>query len=212
MDKVHHLIDLFKERACLWDIFSQVCQNREKKQVVYNEIRDELDTSVEEIKAKIMNLSSQLGRELGKIKERNSYQSTSDLYKPTWTHSVKLQFLSPVMNQGKSKDASSTSNEVMEDAKCVETENSLLASNPRLTQLTANKALMEQEQELVAKCLDVLRKPDESEEKPCHLFSFIYEKLCQMDRRTRAIAGKRIYDVIFDLEMNGLYFSSENEG
>ena len=71
VDKINNLIDLLEERTCLWDIFSQTYHNREKKQIAYNEIGDALDISVEEVKAKVMNLRTQLGRELAKVKEKS---------------------------------------------------------------------------------------------------------------------------------------------
>ena len=83
---MNHLIDLLEERTCLWDIFTQVCHNREKKQIAHNERGDELDKSVEEIKTELMNLRTLLRRESGTVKERNSGQITSDLYNPTLTH------------------------------------------------------------------------------------------------------------------------------
>ena len=215
VDKVNHFIDLFEERTCLWDIFSQVYHNRERKQIAYSEIGDELNISVEEVKTKILNLRTQLGRELGKVKERKSGQSTSDLYKPTWIHWERLQFLCPVMNPGKSKDnfyANMSLTEGQEEMKSLENESPPQQSNTKHSKHATKRAMMEQKQELVTKCLDVLRKPDKQEEKPCHFSLFIAEKLRQMDRRTQAIAEKRIYDVIFNLEMNGPHFSGENEG
>ena len=122
VDKVNLLIDLLEERTCLWDIFSQTYQDREKKQIAYNEIGDELDISIEEVKTKVMNLRTQLERELAKVGENKSGERTSDLYKPTWTYWERLQFLCQVINPGKSKDnlsLSPTSDDGKEDMKAL---------------------------------------------------------------------------------------------
>ena len=119
-----------------------------------------------------------------------------------------------MMNPGKSKDnftLSTTSDGEGEGVKSLETENQQLKNNAKHTKPAARRAMMEQKQELMTKCLDVLKKPDDKEEKPCHFSLFIAGKLNQMDRMTRAMAEKRICDVIFDLEMNGPHLSSENE-
>ena len=62
-------------------------------------------------------------------------------------------------------------------------------------------------QELLATCINILKEPpvkalDESKPAPCHFSLYVSEKLAQSDKRTRAIAEKRITDVIFDLEFN----------
>ena len=122
VDKVNLLIDLLEERTCLWDIFSQTYQDREKKQIAYNDIGDELDISIQEVKTKVMNLRTQLGRELAKVGENKSGERTSDLYKPTWTYWERLQFLCQVINPGKSKDnlsLSPTSDDGKEDMKAL---------------------------------------------------------------------------------------------
>ena len=71
-------------------------------------MRDELGINIADIKAKITNLRSQLGREVSKTKSKKSGQSVSENYKSTWMYWDRLQFLMPVMQAGKSKDSLSS--------------------------------------------------------------------------------------------------------
>ena len=102
--EINRLIELLEERSCLWDVFDKNYHIREIREKAVREIELELDTPVPEIKAKIMSLRSQLGREIAKMNKTKSGQSTSELYRPSWVFWERLQFLCPMMQPGKSRD------------------------------------------------------------------------------------------------------------
>lgn len=63
-----------------------------------------LDIPVGDIRAKIVSIRAQLGREITKMKRKKSGQGASESYKSNWVYWERLQFLVPVMNAGKSRD------------------------------------------------------------------------------------------------------------
>lgn len=207
--KISTLIDLLEERACLWNIFDKEYHLREKKLAAYKEMESNLGISMNEIKTKVLNLRSSLGRELAKVNKTKSGQGADELYKPNWVHWERLQFLRPVMQPGKSRDNfSESSSQEKESANSLDSDKSL-SSSARTSKPTAVKrSYMEQKQELWTSCLKAFKEPDQTQAKPCHFSLFIGEKLSKMDNRTRTIAEKRIYDVIFDMEINGADASS----
>ena len=99
--EVDQLVDLLKERICLWDIFSKDYHLRDKKERAYLEMAEKLGIAVVDIKAKIIGLQAQLGREIAKTKSTKSGQAVTDSYKSNWIYSEKLQFLAAVMQAGK---------------------------------------------------------------------------------------------------------------
>ena len=62
--KTDKLIDLLEKHFCLWDISKKEYHLRNLRERAYEEMRDELDIEIADIKTKIMNLRSQLGREV----------------------------------------------------------------------------------------------------------------------------------------------------
>ena len=78
---------------------------KNKREKACEEMRDALDIDVANIKAKIMSIRSQLGRELNKIKAKKSGQGVDENYKSNWVFWQKLEFLIPVMQAGKSRDS-----------------------------------------------------------------------------------------------------------
>ena len=68
------------------------------------EIQQDLGFLAAEIKSKILNLRSQLGRVDAKIRRTESGQATEELCKSPWTYWEHLQFLFPIIKPGKSTD------------------------------------------------------------------------------------------------------------
>lgn len=77
---------------------------RETKSKALKDMEYQLNIPAAEIKAKILKLRSQLGREISKISKTKLGQGTSELYKPCWIYYDRLQFLLPVMQPGRSRD------------------------------------------------------------------------------------------------------------
>ena len=69
----------------------------------------------------------------------------------------------------------------------------------------AEKELMTKKQEVLDRCLNVLKEPLPSPQvkKQCHFSLYVAEKLANFDKRTRIIAEKRISDILFELELGG---------
>ena len=78
---------------------------RNKRERAFEEMRDILDIGVAEIKAKITSLRAQLGREIRKTKAKKSGQRLGENYKSSWIYFDTLQFLVPIMQDGRSKDS-----------------------------------------------------------------------------------------------------------
>ena len=71
-------MELLEERPCLWDVFCKEYRVREKRQRAYEEIENELEIDLNDIKTKIVGLRSQVGRELSKTNNKKSGQALSD--------------------------------------------------------------------------------------------------------------------------------------
>ena len=102
--EVDRLIELLEERPCLWDVFCKEYHVREKRKRAYEEIENEVEIDLNDIKTKIVCLGSQLGRGLSKTNRKKSGQSLRDNYKSNCIYWDSLQFLVPVMQAGKRKD------------------------------------------------------------------------------------------------------------
>ncbi len=172
---------------------------------------DSLDASPAEIKTKILTLRSQLGREITKVNRTKSGQSTDQLYKSTWMYWDRLQFLRPVLQPGKSRDSlqgslNDTENENPEVDRTSDGDHSRSAQRQASTPKLKKGAVAEKKVELMNTCIVALKEPANPAKQPnqCHFALFITEKLHSFDHRARVLAEKRISDVIFDIEMNGI--------
>ena len=72
------LIDLLEDNSCLWDVYSKEYHLRTARDRAYEKMKEELDIELADIKTKIMNLRSQLGREIAKSKAKKSGQGRSE--------------------------------------------------------------------------------------------------------------------------------------
>ena len=208
-EEILKLIELYEERQCLWMVQDKSYHNKDKREKALAEIATELDATKGEVKAKILNLRSQLGRENTKIRKTTSGQGTDALYKSSWIYWEHLQFLQSSLQPATSKDSlkiqecsSPSSAEV--ESKIEETPKSIIKSFRRVTE--------EKKQELLSTCINVLKEPASKEngEKQCHFAMYIAEKLSSFSPRNRAIAEKRIQDIIFDIEMNSYQQSASS--
>ena len=69
--------------------------------------------------------------------------------------------------------------------------------------VTKRKSLESKKEELLTKCITVLREPEEKREQNINPFAmFVLEKLEKLDQRSKLIAEKRITDILFEMEMN----------
>ena len=63
-------IDLLEERPYLWNIFEKSYHSRETREQGFEELQSTLNISMVDIKAKIVSLRAQLGREIAKTREQ----------------------------------------------------------------------------------------------------------------------------------------------
>ena len=210
-DDVSLLIELLEERACLWNVYDKSYHLKDVRDRALNEMSDCLDASPADIKTKILTLRSQLGREITKVNRTKSGQSTDQLYRSTWMYWDRLQFLRPVLQPGKSRDSlqgslNDTENENPELDKTSDGDHSKSAPRQTSTPKLKKGALEEKKVELMNTCIAALKEPANPAKQPdqCHFSLFVREKLQSFDHRARVVAEKRISDIIFDIEMNGV--------
>ena len=201
------LIDMLEERPCLWDTGSKDYQSRDKRAKAIEDMQDVIGLSPNEIKLKITSLRGQLGRELAKVSKAKSGQSVDDCYKSTWIFWERLQFLRPVMQPGKSRDSMQSSSENSPEPPLeitVDLEESSSTSTPS-SQKSSKSSVEAKKHELLATCINVLKEPvSKPKGKEDHFALYVAQKLDGFDSRKRAVAEKRITDITFDLEINGL--------
>ena len=219
--EVELLIDEFEKRSCVWDVFEQDYHNREKRERAYLELEEVLGINTSDIKSKVLGLRTQLGREMAKVSNTKSGQSSSENYKSNWIYWEKLQFLRPVIQAGKSKDTlseglhnrqtpspdpSESELSINLDASFSGASSASSDSTPRKSTTRPSKRSTDgKREELLSTCIQVLkepRKPPVETQQQCHFSMYVSEKLSTFDRRTRMIAEKRISDILFELEMN----------
>ena len=103
-EEILKLIELYEAMPCLWDVSHKSYHLRDIREKALDEMATEQETTVKEIKSKLLNLRSQLGQENMKVKKIKSGQATDELYKPNWTYWQHLQFLQPAMQPVRSRD------------------------------------------------------------------------------------------------------------
>ena len=79
--EVDRLIELLEERPCLWDVFCKEYHAREKRERAYEDIENELEIELNDIKTKIVGLRCKLGRDLSKTNNKKSGQALTENYK-----------------------------------------------------------------------------------------------------------------------------------
>lgn len=204
-DEVSLLIEMLEERPCLWDVFNKDYSKRDAKDVAYNEIADVLQCNVNSIKTKINGLRAQLGREMAKVNKTKSGQSTDELYVSNWTHYKSLAFLQSVMKASNSKNTLKQPNEDLDTE---------YTDVPEISR-KKSKTIAERKIELLTKCTDAITSSSKESQsqgvKRTAFATYIDEKLSTYNKRQRAIAEKRINDVLFEIEMSdGNYQSFPN--
>lgn len=226
------LIDLLEEHTCLWDVYSKEYHLRNARERAYEKMKGELNIELADIKTKIMNLRSQLGREIAKSKAKKSGQARSECYKSSWAYWDRLQFLVPVMQAGKSKDTLPTSRsstpESVDNEDCLddstlisvdeEDENPSPSSICRKGKYCKKATDLESKarNELLSTCVQVLKEPlpfptpEPQAKRQCPFSLYIAEKLSGFDKCSRMIAEKRISDIIFEMEM-GIVNANEQQ-
>ena len=66
--EVDQLLELLEKNVCLWDVASKDYHVRNKRERALDEMSETLDIPVGDIRAKIVSIRAQLGREITKMK------------------------------------------------------------------------------------------------------------------------------------------------
>ena len=195
-DETSLLIDMLEANPCLWDIYQTDYSKCDLKEIAYTGIATFLDTNITSVKAKINSQRTQLGREMAKEKSTKSGQSTDELYASKWIHYDKLNFLNPVFGASKSRDTLKRMNSQEDE------------SSEKEVTPSKRKTIAEKKLDLFSKCTEAITanakpKANESPNPKISAFAlYVDEKLSELNKRTRRIAEKCIFDVQFDMEMS----------
>ena len=218
------LIEELEKQSCLWGVFSKDYHNRETREVAYTELKDLLNHSKQDIKAKIAGLRTQLGRKIAKTNSWKSGQATSEKYKSTWVFYDKLQFLRPVTQAGKSKDNLCSDQELLNDTQDEFDQESMSSASPTCSEILeptpriskkVRKSMEARKEDFLSTCVEVLRETTRPQPQPvpikkqCSFSKYVSEKLATFDRRSRMIAEKRISDILFEIEINSHHTMSQ---
>ena len=205
---------MLEENPCLWDVFHKDYSKRDIKEIAYKSIATAFDTNISSVKTKINGLRAQLGREKAKETKTKSCQSPDELYVSTWSHYNRLAILLPVMGHSKSretlrkkKDIELESDGNNNDGNNNNDNNNDDDIGESPVYIPKKRSIAERKLDLLTKCTEAIttKKTDEllvKEPKVSPFSLYVEEKLNNFDKRKRAIAEKRITDVIFDIEMS----------
>ena len=94
-----------KARKCSWTVLDRSYHDTHKREKALYEISEEMGATVEKVKAKILNLRTQIGCETAKLRKTKSGQSSDMLHKSSWVYWEHLHFLQASMQAGRSKDS-----------------------------------------------------------------------------------------------------------
>ena len=83
-ESVEKLIDLYEDRLCLWDVFSDEYSKRNLRDRAMKEISDVMDISVAYIRSKLNGLRAQLRREIAAVNKVKSGQGADEKYNSSW--------------------------------------------------------------------------------------------------------------------------------
>lgn len=90
-DEILELIDLIKERPCLWNVNSTEYRDKTKKEIALNYLADKFNVTNEHVKTKIHTLRTQYTHERKKIKKRES--ETGHPCTALWQYYNNLNFM-----------------------------------------------------------------------------------------------------------------------
>ncbi|XP_037943513.1 uncharacterized protein LOC119676342 [Teleopsis dalmanni] len=92
-NRVFQLIELYRNKECLWDCTSPNYKNIKMKHDAWTNIAHDMEIDVNDIKKKMNSLLSSFRRERKKQKEKKSGSAADEQYKFTWFGSKAMEFL-----------------------------------------------------------------------------------------------------------------------
>lgn len=156
------------------------------------------------IMTQLTSLRATLGQNMKKKNHTKSGQGTDELFTPSWIFFKQLQFLVPVMEARQSKDTCSfkktdADNEVKDDTP--------LKNRPS----NKFKDLEKTKHNLMQECLNVMQTTPNTCAEEDTFGRFIAHKLASFDRYKKAMAEKKITELLFDLEYSDMMREGPSE-
>ena len=207
-EEVGDFIDMLEQNPCLWDVYDKTYSKRDVRELAYTALAERFETSVPSIKTKINGLRAQLGREMANEKYTKSGQSTDELYRCSWIHLDRLQFMRPVIGASKSRDTMTVQvqEEEVEQEECVTPIKSF-----------KRKSLAEKKLDLLSRCTDAVNAGSSKKSYPettrnnSNFALYVDEKLCGFNKRNRMLAENKINDILFDFEMSEITSNAQGD-
>ena len=102
--EVETLISEYEARPCLWDTFSPLYHDRDKRRKAIEEISDLMGIPKDEVTSKCNVLRAQFSREVHLESKVKSGRAASDRYKCKWKFLDMMKFLTEVVQERKGTD------------------------------------------------------------------------------------------------------------
>ena len=200
------IIKYYKENEFLWNHHLRDYKNRDKREIAMSKLQEELpNRSTQEIKSQWHALKTVFDREHGRVEgSKRSGAGTDSVYNPTWKHFKSMQFTKQCQNLDESTSTLTCTSDSLEDEPQPPSGTTVKTAKKKKTSKSGE--VSDIKIELWREAIDVLKSGDHDVPVPevKELRSFgkmIEETLTRFNQRQRAVAKKRIGDVLFEVEM-----------
>ena len=201
--EVETLISEYEGRPCLWDTFSPLYHDRDKRRKALQEIAEAMEIPKEEVTSKWNVLRAQFSREVHSELKLKSGAATSERYKSKWKFLDMMKFLTEVVQARKSTD-----NLVKEETNSGPAEGGDDAEEEPKRKKAKKKDIEALKTEFLTQAVQVFKEPTEKvsigESTSDKFSAYIAQKLNSFSPSQRVLAEKKISDVIFDIEIGAM--------
>ena len=210
--EIETIIEYYKENSFLWNHHLSDYKDRDKREVVLAKLADQLSHTVQEIKGQWHTLKSSFDREYNRMEaSKRSGSGTDSVYFPSWKFFRSLIFTRECRSLDDSTSTLSGVSTSPSPSDSVEKEQSQPPLGSIKRSFKKKKAAKSEDTriELWREAIDVLKGNENNINNPVdpetkELISFgkmVEETLTRFNKRQRAVAKKRIGDVLFEVEM-----------
>ena len=210
--EIETIIEYYKENSFLWNHHLSDYKDRDKREVVLAKLADQLSHTVQEIKGQWHTLKSSFDREYNRMEaSKRSGSGTDSVYFPSWKFFRSLIFTRECRSLDDSTSTLSGVSTSPSPSDSVDEEQSQPPLSSIKRSFKKKKAAKSEDTriELWREAIDVLKGNENNINNPVdpetkELISFgkmVEETLTRFNKRQRAVAKKRIGDVLFEVEM-----------
>lgn len=195
------LIEFYRENDCLWNHHLESYRDRDKRQLLLTKLQEQLSTrSIEQIKSQWHSLKTIFDRENKRVEgSKRSGTGTDSVYTPSWKYFKCLIFTTVC----KDLDVSTSTLDISTD------DGVLTPSNKKPKKKKTEEEVNVVKMQLWKEAINALKTTECKEESPQghgvkELSTFakmVEETLLRFNERQRAIAKKRISDVLFEIDI-----------